>query len=203
MRNLLSRESLLQSAVVLLVIILSVYRPGNSHQQRQVSISIGEQRSPENIRPAITLDGFVLRPGADIKRNKEFFVPVSRSGYQWLQALQFILLIGVCLIGIRLLIRIPFRVLYNIARGKPFAERNVRDLSLIGKGIIIIVLAMLVLPLLVRMILASSVPPDVYYPFWNLLYDSRWWLFAGLALLLIARAFRQGYDLQKENTSTV
>ncbi len=202
-KNFSFRKTILQATIALLAIILLFYRPADAPKKNKISISIGEQWSPEKDQPAIIIDGFVAKPGTRPANDKEFFVPVSRGGYQWLQAFLFVLLIASCIAGVWLFIRLPYKVLYNIAKGKPFAEGNTKDLRRIGWGIIIIGLVMVTTPLLVRLLLSSSVRANVYYPFWNSFYDSRWWLFAGLAVLLMTRAFKQGYDLQKENTKFI
>ena len=197
MRNILSRKTLSQVAITLLVIIFLFYTPGNSWKKNRVNISIGTQWSAAKDQPAIIIEGFVAKPGTALAKNKEFFVPVSQGGFQWLQALMYVLLTGTFIVAIWLFIRLPYRVLYNIAKGNPFVETNTKDLRRIGWGTIITGIFIVTSPLLARLILSSSIPENVYYPFSKCLYDSRWWLFAGVVLLLVARAFKQGYDLHK------
>lgn len=128
-------------------------------------------------------------------------LPVSKTLYKILEVLMYLLLIAGLLLGAWIFIISPMRVLKNIANGQPFLPENIRSLNRAGWCAIVVSLAAAIIPKLVQWILA--VPKGIHFPFWETLYDFRWGIFTGAAMLLLAQAFRQGNKLTVEKNSIV
>ncbi len=129
-------------------------------------------------------------------------MPVSKKVYSQVSVFSLALASVAMIAGFWLFIILPFRILRNIANGKPFIEKNIIHLRRIGWGIIWVCLSLATVPLLIRWIMASSIPKDIYYPFWESLFDYRWLLFLGICVLIIAKAFTKGYYLQEHKDLT-
>jgi hypothetical protein len=97
----------------------------------------------------------------------------------------------------------PFQLLMNIAYGNPFLKNNIRYLKTIGWTTIGLTLFVLIVPIIVKLLLHSLIPKEIYFPFWVTLFNYKWQLFIGVAILLIANAFESGYNLQQEQDLTV
>jgi hypothetical protein len=91
----------------------------------------------------------------------------------------------------------------NIAYGKPFMKNNIRYLKTIGWTTIGLTIFVLIVPVIVKLLLPGLIPKEIYFPFWITLFNYKWQLFIGVAILLIANAFESGYNLQQEQDLTV
>jgi hypothetical protein len=130
-------------------------------------------------------------------------VPVSNSSYKWIKTITDILFwLGVIAI-LWVAVFVSTKVFKNIAEGKPFLSENSKYLSWLGSSILIVALSYVLLPFLIRLFFLSNIPDEVYYPFWSWLYDVKWGLLAGLAVLGIAQAFKHGNQIQKEQDLTI
>ncbi len=145
-----------------------------------------------------------VRLGTDHKKKGlTLLIPVSNKVFPWIEILMYIFLLIAILAAIWIFIRLPVLVLINIANGNPFLKKNISYLTFIGWGIIGSCLLTIILPGLIQLILSSSIPNEIYYPFWSNLFDFRWIIFLGIAVLMLARAFKQGYKLQQEQDLTI
>ena len=145
-----------------------------------------------------------VRLAADhTKEGLTLLIPVSSRVFSWIEMFMYLFLVAGILAGIWIFIRLPVLVLINIANGKPFLKKNIRYLSCIGWGIIGCCMLMVILPGLIQLILSSMIPNEIYFPFWPHLFDYRWGIFLGIAVLMLARAFKQGYKLQQEQDLTI
>jgi|GEM_PF-3662200 len=167
----------------------------------------------------IFLSGYRLRPGAGLPQNTNgvvfengfinagglgaVLIPVSRSAYNsimifcWMVSLMLLVLIiyAIAIKGSQLITR--------IARGDSFNENNFKALYLVGWTLLGVGLFPFVSNLVARLILGNRIPAEVQYNWLDNI--SRWqgWILAGLAVLLLAGAFRKAYQLQKENSLIV
>lgn len=145
-----------------------------------------------------------VRLGADHrKKGLTLLIPVSYRVFSWIEILMYIFFVIAIIAGIWIFIRLPVLVLINIANGKPFVKKNISYLTCIGWGIIGSCLLMVILPGLIQLLLSSLISNEIYYPFWSHLFDYRWGIFLGIAVLMLARAFKQGYKLQQEQDLTI
>jgi len=147
--------------------------------------------------------GVRLAAPADNSKGLTLLVPISASAFNVLEIVLYILFMIAVVAGVWIFIRLPIRVLINIGYGKPFLVQNIRDLNLVGWGIIVTYVGAALLPKLIELLLSSRIPSAIYFPFWSTLYDNRGGLFFGIAVLILAKAFKQGYKLQQEQDLTV
>ncbi|HMK27191.1 MAG TPA: DUF2975 domain-containing protein [Chitinophagaceae bacterium] len=137
------------------------------------------------------------------KEGLTLLIPVSYRVFSWIEIFMYIFLVAGIIAGIWIFIRLPVLVLINIANGNPFLKKNIRYLSCIGWGIIGCCMLVVIFPGLIQLFLSSMIPNEIYYPFWSHLFDFRWGIFLGISVLLLARAFKQGYKLQQEQDLTI
>jgi hypothetical protein len=130
-------------------------------------------------------------------------LPVSSSAYHVVEVIMYFFLALALIVVLWLFIKLPATILINIGKGKPFLLQNVRNLYRIGWGLIIVTFLMAALPWLTGLAFSSKLPEEIYFPFWSTLLDSRWAFVGGLAILMTARAFKQGYQLQQEQSLTI
>ncbi|MCG2614556.1 DUF2975 domain-containing protein [Terrimonas sp. NA20] len=110
--------------------------------------------------------------------------------------------LGIGIILFLLILR-PVHVLMNIANGKAFVEENHRMLRLSGSVIIEFLPFSFLAEVSILQIYRGSIPSGLEYPLWENLYEKRKGFVVGIALLLLAAAFKKGYELKEEQTLTV
>ncbi|HEV7783447.1 MAG TPA: DUF2975 domain-containing protein [Chitinophagaceae bacterium] len=137
------------------------------------------------------------------RKGLNLLVPVSPSFYSIIEIIMYILFAIVAFMALWLFVKLPAIVLINIANGYAFVPHNIKNLKRIGWGIIVICLVMVIMPWLMQLILSSRIPGEIYYPFWSSLLDYRWEIFLGFGVLMLARAFKQGHQLQQEQDLTI
>ncbi|RYY12609.1 MAG: DUF2975 domain-containing protein [Chitinophagaceae bacterium] len=129
-------------------------------------------------------------------------LPVSESTYNKMnilvKTLQLLTLVVIMYIIVR-----PVRVLMNIANGKAFDISNYQILKWTGWALIIGSLLTPVLSLIINFCFRSSIPPEVKYFFWDNLLNARRTVIAGIAVLLLAYAFKRGHYLHEEQKQFV
>jgi hypothetical protein len=169
-----------------------------------IESSVAEKKTADGETGLTVQKKVRVRLGADHKKKGlTLLIPVSYRVFSRIEILMYIIFVIAIIAVIGIFIRLPVLVLLNIAKGKPFAKKNIRYLNCIGWGIIGICLLMVILPGLIQVLLSSWIPHEIYYPFWLHLFDYRWGIFLGIAVLMAARAFKQGYKLQQEQDLTI
>lgn len=129
--------------------------------------------------------------------------PISRSTHQVLE----ILIMALAAVGIVLVLYIflnlALKVLLLIAKGQAFSDEAIGSLYTIAWYLIGSSLFFMLARLVVHILLQSQVS----YPFTFFYYDdvmsTSSWLLVGLVVLLLAQAFRNGAQLQKEQELTI
>lgn len=130
-------------------------------------------------------------------------IPISRKTYDIMKVLVIVLLVGVLLFSLYITIVLPVRILYSIATGKPFTKGNIQRLHIIGWVLLGFALLPSLISILIELVLSRKIPNEIYYPFIQSIFDNRAILIAGLIVLLLATAFKRGYQLQKEQDLTI
>jgi hypothetical protein len=131
----------------------------------------------------------------------ELLIPMTENGFNIMRIAGYIFTaIGIILV---ILILRPISVLINIANGRAFSEKNHRMLQLSGSIIIGILVLDQIVTLCILWRYHGSIPDGLEYPFWENLYEKRKGFIIGVALLLLAAAFKKGYELKEEQTLTV
>ena len=147
------------------------------------------------VRYAVTTEGY--------DAGGALLIPISQNTYRVVNIVVWIISVVILLFLFYTLFALPARTLFSIADGYPFTKKNISRLYTTGFTL----LAIPVIPALVSVItewfFRKSIPHEIYYPFFQSILDHRSFLIAGLAVLLIANAFKKGYKLQSEQDLTV
>lgn len=130
-------------------------------------------------------------------------IPVSKKTYDVLKTIVWLLYVLTALIMFYVLFILPAKVLMTIAAGNPFTKTNVKRLNITGWTILIGALIPPLISILIEWTLSKRIPNEIYYPFIQSVFDYKFILAAGLIVLLIANAFRHGYNLQQEQDLTI
>lgn len=94
-------------------------------------------------------------------------------------------------------------MLRSISKGDFFHPQHVRDLRLPGGTLIVMSFLPGLLSLLCGWIFRASIPEELYIPVWEVFWNGKNVLASGLAVLLLARAFRMGSELERDQRSIV
>ena len=130
-------------------------------------------------------------------------IPVSPLLYDILEVVLISIMVLTGFFMLVVLTRLPFDVVVNIAKGKPFLKQNVFNLHIIGFALLALPLAGFMMGLILHLVFLHRITDDVVFNWQGLL--SRQWgmLLAGLVVLALARAFKRGARLQKESDLTI
>jgi hypothetical protein len=154
----------------------------------------------------------------DTKKTKEVFVrmkidddspvtslliPISGSNYKIYNWILDILSAIFVLFAINAGVILPLITFYNIARGHAFTRSNISRLRWVGWSLIIISLIPCIVSFIAGIVLMNKIPREIFFPYWLSIYENRGWLMGGVACLLLADAFKTGYDLKKEQELTI
>ena len=136
--------------------------------------------------------------------DKKILFPISKTAKSILTAIIMLTVFILLIFTLSITIYLPYRIIKNISKGKPFAEQNIVELKFILKYSIIISLFSNLLPFLLHAVLYKWIPSDFKMinienvfskPLFSFLYC--------LVIYFIYKAFKKGYDLQAENELTV
>jgi len=130
-------------------------------------------------------------------------IPVSQKAFIWIEIFMYALMAVAFIVGIWIFIKLPVEILLNIANGKSFNKKNIKNLAIIGWTIIGFAFCSILIPKLIQVLFPSLIPKEIYYPMWLVLFDYKWSFIGGAAILLLAKAFKKGYNLQQEQDLTV
>jgi hypothetical protein len=135
---------------------------------------------------------------------KMLLIPSNRVLYKFLKILFSVLVLGFTIISIYIIIGLPVSILGSISIGQVFTLTNIRQLKIIYIFLLIISLLKIISPLLIFWFISFFTPPVFKTPsIFESLYSSLPLLIAGLAVILISKAFQKGYKLQQEEDFTV
>jgi DUF2975 family protein len=159
-----------------------------------VEVSVGHYENKEiKIRYAV----------GDSDQGGTILIPVSKNAYHFYHVLTLIMMAVLIIVGVFIVLVFPFSILLNIAYGEPFKRSNIRNLSLLGWFLLAVPIVSSIIPLIIGFFLRNDIPDQFYFPFGVVLMESKTWLIAGLAVLLLASAFKQGYKLQQDQDLTI
>jgi hypothetical protein len=130
-------------------------------------------------------------------------VPLTKSAHSTWRVIIIIFSITLAIVAFYSLILIPFKLLKLIARGEAFNDETIGSLYTIGGFLISIGLILSLTRLGGHLFLSTAIPSVfTYYVYDDFMLN---WLFyvIGLIVLLFAKAFQKGYQLQEEQELTV
>jgi hypothetical protein len=152
------------------------------------------EAKPVNVR-------FVEEPGTSNQKG-DVLVPISKQKFRLVQIATLILFVLVLAFGYYLL-ALTWRIIMNISRNKSFSESTYRNFFIIGLAVFLSPLVPVLIALITKLVTGDRVPSQIYYPVIENLLADRGLFCAGLIIITLGRAFRQGYKIQKENESYV
>ncbi len=133
----------------------------------------------------------------------QVLIPASRGLINTLNFLYPIVLLILVAIFYYILFVTPIRILYNIAKGRVFTDENIGGLHVIAWVLILFGLLPGLISIISHLIIRSQIPEQIQYSYFNMLLLGRMIIATGLGILLLAKAFLRGAQLQKEHELTV
>ena len=135
--------------------------------------------------------------------NKSIGIPISYSTFRLLNILFTLIFVFFIFSFLYFPIYLPLRCLYNIAKGNPFKASNVRDMYLIASFFIFFFVLQLIVVWLIALVNKQIIPDNFYLDIKYILNTAGYAVLIGIIVLLIAKAFKRGHDLQKEQELTI
>ena len=139
--------------------------------------------------------------GGNNQATGRVLIPLSYQKFMLLKIVLWIFVIVALLFGVYALLSIPAAIMIRIAKGNSFSERNYRGLYVTGWTLIGIALLSVIIGVIMRFAFRNMMPPEVHYSLFENLFQDKGAFLAGLIVLLLARAFQKGYELQLDNNS--
>lgn len=137
------------------------------------------------------------------RKMTSLLIPLSERTGKILSTISDILMIITLIAGLYIFFVLPIRILVNIGNGHPFKATNHKYLKIIGWTILIITFIRITVPKAVEFFFRPMITDDIYNPFILSIFDFKKEIVSGFAILLLAKAFKKGYSIQKENDLTV
>ena len=131
-------------------------------------------------------------------------IPVSRKWYNILNSAAFILTILFWIVYVYIIFGLTASILLSISRGKAFTIRNIRDMKIIYRFLLLTGLFKSVAPYLKEWILSDYIH-GIYIGTegMNSFISALPLLISGAGVFLICKAFQKGHKLQQEEDFTV
>jgi hypothetical protein len=133
----------------------------------------------------------------------EIFIPTSHATIRWLNFFHLLQLFILIVVGLGIFINIPFRVLYNIAKGNAFNDENIGGLHLMAWVLILLGILPGLTSFISYLIIRTQIPDQVQYRFFRSVMYGWGFVVSGLAILLLAKAFQKGFELQEAQELTI
>jgi hypothetical protein len=133
----------------------------------------------------------------------EVFMPTTHATIKWLNMFHWPLLFILIIIVFGIFVNTPLRVLYNIAKGKAFNDENIGSLHVMAWLLIVFGVLPGLISLVSYLIIREQIPDQIQYRFFHSIMHGWEFIVAGLITLLLAKAFKKGYELQEEQELTV
>ena len=98
---------------------------------------------------------------------------------------------------------LPVKVILSISKGTPFDYKNIRRLSFTSYFLLLFPFILSAIKLIIHKVFLQKIPNE--FTFHLQLYFNSYFMFviAGVIVFIIARAFKRGYNLQKEQELTI
>lgn len=131
------------------------------------------------------------------------YLPVGNGFSSFLKILFYIIALITVLTCFYVILYIPVRLLYQLAKGKAFTEENIGSLYLTGWCLVGFSLMASLLPIIAHLLIQSQIPQEIQFSYYAALLKPWKTLVAGLGVLLLAKAFLQGLNLKEEQALTI
>ena len=137
-------------------------------------------------------------------RDKRLLIPISKGTYNILITLLNVVFFFLLFISVYIFIGMPVQILINISKGRAFTEKNIWMFKTMSIVLFIYILISTFGQYLLRLLFYKLIPPDFKLPnMMQSLIDNLYFILVSLTLFFISRAFKKGYQLQKEQDLTV
>lgn len=135
------------------------------------------------------------------KTHKKILIPVSKTYYQIFNVFSIVIAIALALLFFTVIVRGFIVFLIEIAKGKAFSVENYKKLYRIAYLIAFIPLYNIIPKLIFHWIYRSYYQNEfTIYIDWG---ENIKWIFIALVILILAKAFKKGYQIQQEQDLTV
>lgn len=152
-------------------------------------------------------DSLIETPLRMIERKQEnswtVYYPLSRTALITINVLIIIFMVLLVVLTLYVFLSIPLKVLYNIAKGNAFNDENIGSLHFLAYVLIAFGLLMGLLPILVHLYFMNRLPSVINFSFYDAFMSGWAAIVSGLIVLLLAKAFQRGYQLQQDQELTV
>lgn len=125
-------------------------------------------------------------------------IPVSATSYKVIKTCTWFIIIALALFACFIIIVLPVKVLYAISRNQMFYPATVKRLAIIGWGLIGLALLPGTGAFLLYCRYANTIPDELYLRLPETFLWNHTTLVAGLTVLLVRRAFKQGASMQED-----
>jgi hypothetical protein len=129
--------------------------------------------------------------------------PISSSTYQVLRLITIALMAVGVLLALYIYLNLALRVLLLIAKGQAFSDEVIGSLYTIAWYLIGTSLLFMLARLGLHILLRSKVSFPFTFYYYDDVMSASSWMVGGLVVLLLAQAFRNGAQLQKEQELTI
>jgi hypothetical protein len=143
-----------------------------------------------------------FQPDSGEPNNGTIYIPITKSTYNTTRIIlgMGLLLNALILITIFLL---SVRAVYRISTGRAFTNRTIKDLYIIGCTAIAMPLLAIGCSYLPQLILNTVLPNEIYAATGTIAQEQMIFILIGLGVLVVARAFQKGQDIEKLNRLTI
>jgi hypothetical protein len=132
-----------------------------------------------------------------------FLIPLSRLKGKVLNFLIISIVFLLVVASLYIFFGLFGRILIAITKGEAFSSTNVTRLFLAGRYILMLGLLPFVVQGSFYFLTKRNLPTDIDFSFFRAFFEGYNFIVAGLITLMIANAFKRGYELQEEQELTV
>ena len=138
-----------------------------------------------------------------VEKYKTLLMPVTFKNYSTACVLLNILRNVFTLCSFYFFLILPIKVILSISKGTPFDYKNIRRLSFIAYFLLLFPFLLSAIKLIIHQMFLQKIPKEFTFHL-QLYFDSYFnFMLAGVVVFIIARAFKRGYNLQKEQELTI
>ncbi len=135
--------------------------------------------------------------------DKNVLVPITSSQNTIITYTRDVVSLALLIWFLAAFLFMPVSILINISKGHAFEKQNIKYLNVIGYTCLGIPLFTVLQQVALRVIFYKSIIPQLHFRYFSFYEDYHYLILAGVAVLIIAKAFKKGNMLQQEQDLTV
>lgn len=140
---------------------------------------------------------------ADNNEQAIVLLPVTKKTTVVVSVILALLSVIVLIFSLFCFIGLPFRILKNISKREVFKLENIEAFHLIARFLFVFAAVSILLPVILNLVLKSKIPEAVHLSYYNIVMENVFTIIGGLVALEFGKAFRRGYELEKEHELTI